>query len=169
VAQVPDDQWWYTLVSNIPDNPMVARGDTTSRHWDMPRILGFQDTRNPKAWSHQDLWEAWLPGTLTHPECQVHRIPESQDHRESWIMRSDWWINRDYRKDRLQSDILRAASTWDNQMEGGKHENKRNRNQGYLASSEPNSPTIASPGYTITPKKARHWSKVSSHDDDGGL
>jgi hypothetical protein len=25
-----------------------------------------------------------------------------------------------------------------------------NRNQGYLASSEPNSPTIASPGYTIT-------------------
>jgi hypothetical protein len=25
-----------------------------------------------------------------------------------------------------------------------------NRNQGYLASSQPNSPTIASPGYTIT-------------------
>jgi peptidoglycan hydrolase CwlO-like protein len=38
-------------------------------------------------------------------------------------------------------------------MSGGKHKNRSNRNQGYLASSEPNSPTIASPGYTITPEK----------------
>ena len=35
-------------------------------------------------------------------------------------------------------------------MAGGKHKNISNRNKGYLASSEPNSPTIASPGYTIT-------------------
>ena len=35
-------------------------------------------------------------------------------------------------------------------MVGGKHKNISNRNQGYLASSEPNSPTIASLGYTIT-------------------
>jgi hypothetical protein len=35
-------------------------------------------------------------------------------------------------------------------MAGGKHKNRSNRNQGYLASSEPNSPTMASPGYTIT-------------------
>ena len=34
----------------------------------------------------------------------------------------------------------------------GKHKNISNRNQGYLASSEPNSPIIASPGYT-TPEK----------------
>ena len=38
-------------------------------------------------------------------------------------------------------------------MAGGKHMNRSNRNQGYLASLEPNSPTIASPGYTITPEK----------------
>jgi hypothetical protein len=38
-------------------------------------------------------------------------------------------------------------------MVGGKHKNRSNRNQGYLASSEPNSPTIASPGYTTTPEK----------------
>ena len=38
-------------------------------------------------------------------------------------------------------------------MAGGKHKNRSNRNQGYLASSEPNSPIIASPGYTITPEK----------------
>jgi hypothetical protein len=38
-------------------------------------------------------------------------------------------------------------------MAGGKHKNRSNRNQGYLASSEPNSPTVASPRYTITPEK----------------
>jgi hypothetical protein len=38
-------------------------------------------------------------------------------------------------------------------MEGGKHKKRSNRNQGYLESSEPNSPTIASPGYTITPER----------------
>jgi hypothetical protein len=38
-------------------------------------------------------------------------------------------------------------------MAGGKCKNRSNRNQGYLASSEPNSPTIKSLGYTITPEK----------------
>jgi predicted nucleic acid-binding Zn-ribbon protein len=38
-------------------------------------------------------------------------------------------------------------------MAGDNHKNRNNRNQGYLASSEPNSPTIASSGYTITPEK----------------
>ena len=38
-------------------------------------------------------------------------------------------------------------------MAGGKGKNISNRNQGYGASSEPNSPTIASPGHNITPEK----------------
>ena len=38
-------------------------------------------------------------------------------------------------------------------MAGVKHKNISNRNQSYLASSESNSTTIASPGYTITPEK----------------
>jgi hypothetical protein len=38
-------------------------------------------------------------------------------------------------------------------MVGGKLKNISNRNQGKLASSEPNFPTIASPGYTITREK----------------
>jgi hypothetical protein len=38
-------------------------------------------------------------------------------------------------------------------MVGGKYKNISNRNQGYLPSSEPNSPTLASPGYTITLEK----------------
>jgi hypothetical protein len=35
---------------------------------------------------------------------------------------------------------------------GGKSKNRSNINQGYLESSEPNSPTIGSHGYTITPE-----------------
>ena len=38
-------------------------------------------------------------------------------------------------------------------MVGSKHKNISNRNQGNLASSEPNSPTIASPGYANTQEK----------------
>jgi hypothetical protein len=38
-------------------------------------------------------------------------------------------------------------------MAGGKGKNISSRNQAYLASSEPNSSTISSPGYTITPEK----------------
>ena len=38
-------------------------------------------------------------------------------------------------------------------MEKGKHKNLTNRNQGYVASSEPSSPITASPGYPNTPEK----------------
>jgi hypothetical protein len=38
-------------------------------------------------------------------------------------------------------------------MAGGKHKNRSNRNHVYLASSEPNSPTIAITRYAITPEK----------------
>jgi len=38
-------------------------------------------------------------------------------------------------------------------MARGKHRNLSNRNQGYLASSEPNSPTKANMGYANTPEK----------------
>jgi hypothetical protein len=38
-------------------------------------------------------------------------------------------------------------------MMGDKVKNLTNRNQGYLASSEPNSPTIESPGYPNTLEK----------------
>jgi hypothetical protein len=38
-------------------------------------------------------------------------------------------------------------------MAGGKHKDISNRNQSYLASSEPSSSYIASPGYTITQEK----------------
>jgi hypothetical protein len=49
--------------------------------------------------------------------------------------------------------MVRAHSIRDNLMVGGKHKNISNRSQCYLTSSEPNSPTTSSPGYTITPEK----------------
>jgi hypothetical protein len=48
---------------------------------------------------------------------------------------------------------VRAGSIRDNQKAGGKPKNISSRNQGYLASSGPNSSTIASPGYTIIQEK----------------
>jgi hypothetical protein len=48
---------------------------------------------------------------------------------------------------------LREGVTGDNQLVGSKCKDRSNRNQDYLASSEPKSPTTASPGYTITPEK----------------
>ena len=38
-------------------------------------------------------------------------------------------------------------------MARGKHKDLSNRNQGYLASTEPSAPNIASPGYLIIPEK----------------
>jgi hypothetical protein len=113
-----------------------------------------------------------LRGILTAKNSDTPRISGSQELRSKGsqikLDSEEFWINWDYRKARLQSDILRAASTWENQMAGGKHKNRSNRNQVYFASSELNSPIIASPEYTITTKKARYVYKVTSHGDDGG-
>ena len=63
--------------------------------------------------------------------------------------------------DKSKSETARPANTRDNQMAKGKHKNISNRNQGYLASSEPSSPTTASPGYPNTPQK--QVSDLKSH------
>jgi hypothetical protein len=46
-------------------------------------------------------------------------------------------------------------------MARSKHKNIGNRNQGYMASSEPNSPTTSSPGYPNTLEKQD--SNLKSH------
>jgi hypothetical protein len=48
-------------------------------------------------------------------------ITGSQRQLDSELSR----FNQDYRKDRLQTDIVRAGSTRDNQMAGGKHKKIR--------------------------------------------
>jgi hypothetical protein len=109
----------------------------------MPRTIGSQGPRG-----------SLTSGThtpRTRPGSQDYRILESQDHRDICSLRSSDTTRITGRTD--SSQTARAGSTRDNQMSGGKHKNISNRKQGYLASSEPNSPTIASPGYTITLEK----------------
>jgi hypothetical protein len=102
--RVPSDQYWYTLDLNTQDSPTVPRGDTTSRCFNTPRILEFQDPRIPEAWSHQD-----LRGSLTAKNSDTLRISGSQDPRITGSQRNldseEFWINWDYRKDRLQPYI----------------------------------------------------------------
>jgi hypothetical protein len=54
-------------------------------------------------------------------------------------------------------------------MAKGKHKKLTNRNQGYLASSEPSSPTTASLGYPQHTGKAICGLKITSHDGDRGF
>jgi hypothetical protein len=70
---------------------------------------------------------------------------------ENWSPRSS--DTQACRRGKAQSEIARPANTRDNQMARGKDENISNRNQGYLASSEPSFPTTVSPGYLNTPEK----------------
>ena len=63
------------------------------------------------------------------------------------------------RRNKPQSETARPANSRDNQMVRGKGKNISHRNQGYLASSEPSSPTTASPGYPNTPEKQDSDSK----------
>jgi uncharacterized protein YukE len=54
-------------------------------------------------------------------------------------------------------------------MPRGKGKSISNRNRGYLASSEPSSPTTGSPGYPNTPEKQDSDLKITSHYDDRRL
>jgi hypothetical protein len=58
--------------------------------------------------------------------------------------------------DKLQTATARPTNTRDNQMAEGKHKNISNRNQVYLASSKPSSPTTANTGYPIH-QKNKMW------------
>jgi hypothetical protein len=94
------------------------------------------------------------PGTLRTQES-VSSLGQARDTQillgESWSPRST--ETQACRRDRSQSETARPANTRDNQMARGKGRNISNRNQGYLASSEPSSPTTASPGFPNTPEK----------------
>ena len=88
---LPSGLHQFMLGMNSAASPRALREGSTRRCSSTLRITGLQDPRIPGAWSHQELRvseEAWLLRTLTHPESQVHRIPESQDPRESWTLRS---------------------------------------------------------------------------------
>jgi hypothetical protein len=73
--------------------------------------------------------------------------------RESWSPRSADTDLQAHRRDKLKPERARPSNTTDNQIVDGKHKNLTNRNQGYMVTSEPSSPTTASPGYPNTLEK----------------
>jgi hypothetical protein len=88
---LPSGLHQFMLGMNSAASPRALREGSTRRCSSTLRITGLQDPRIPGAWSQQDLRvpeAAWLPGTLTHPESQDHRILESQDHTDSCTLRS---------------------------------------------------------------------------------
>ena len=134
VSQVPSGQLWSILVLNSADSPTVPRGGTTSRH------SNTQDPRSLVTSGSQGLSITW---------SHNHRITKKAGL---------WEVLTQLGLEETQAPIKksRAGSTWNNQMARGKHKNRSNRNQVYLASSEPNSPTIASPS-------SHHHLKAPSH------
>ena len=81
--------------------------------------------------------------------CQSSPYPNST--RENWSLRST--NTQACRRDKPQWKMSRPANTRDNQMAKGKHKKLNNRNQDYVASSEPNSHNTASCGYPNTLEK----------------
>jgi hypothetical protein len=62
----------------LPDN-VTRPGSLTT---------GSQDKRSLVTPVFQGLRGTWLPRTLTNPESQIHRSPQTKDHRESCTLRS---------------------------------------------------------------------------------
>jgi hypothetical protein len=115
-----------------------------------PFLLEFLAQEGP-AQSHQDTGTKEQPGTGSF---QFQSAPQSWPcatalhtqilPKESWPPRST--DTQAYRRGKSQSETARPANTTDNQMVRGKCKNISNRNQSYLASSEPSYPTTASHG-----------------------
>jgi hypothetical protein len=116
-----------------------------------------------------------LPVSICAPELRLSHIPphpNSAQERAGLPRSADTpkiTGSQDNRRDKLQSEIVRPTNTRDNHMARGKCKNLSNRNQGYLALSEPSSPTRASPGNSNTQEKQDSDLKITSHDDDRGL
>jgi hypothetical protein len=83
---------------------------------------------------------------------------------ESWSPRSGDSGLEVHSRNKLQPGTPRPTNNRDNQMAKGKHKNLTNRNEDYLASSEPSSPNIASPGFPNTLEKQDVDLKILSHD-----
>jgi hypothetical protein len=72
---------------------------------------------------------------------------------EIWSPRSASTGLQTHRRNKLQPETARTSNTRDNQVAKCKFKKLTKRNQGYYASSEPSSPTTASPGYPNTLEK----------------
>jgi hypothetical protein len=98
-------------------------------------------------------WSYWLAyicsqavGLFLSPLCT------GLARRELISMSTDTGLQT-HRRNKLQPETARTSNTRDYQMAKGKLKNFTNRNQDHLVSSEPSTPTTASPGYPTTPEK----------------
>jgi hypothetical protein len=73
--------------------------------------------------------------------------------RENWSSKSADTGLQTRRRNKLQPETAISSNTRDDQMAKGKRKNLTNRNQDYMASSEPSTSTTASPGYPNIPEK----------------
>jgi hypothetical protein len=130
-----------------------------------PLLLKFLAQEEPTQ-SHQDKRTKEQPetGSFQFPSVPWSRPCAIALHiqippRENWSPRST--DTQAYRRDKPQSETARPTNTRDNQVARGKNKNISHRNQGYRVSSEPSSPTTASPRYPKTVKKQN--SDLKSH------
>jgi hypothetical protein len=136
--------------------PRSTGKTTTSAQKGLPRALRTQEPRNSRGHDPS--------GFLLCPELRSQLFHTQILPRETWSPKGT--ETQACRKDKTQSDTVRPANTRDNQMANVKGKNIRNKNKGYLASSEP---TRASLGYHNTQKKQDSDFKITYHDDDRGL
>jgi hypothetical protein len=92
----------------------------------------------------------WIPGHLPASTCAPKKIPDTTQYTQRWQLDTTARIPRLTGRSG-SSQRQGGDKTRDNQMASDKHKNISNRNQFDLATSEPSSPTTASPGYPNTP------------------
>ena len=97
-----------------------------------------------------------------HPELTMYINSPYPNSSQKELVSQD---NIGLQERQAKSDTARIVNTIDNQMMRVKGKNISNRNKGYLASSEPSSPTTANPSYLQDNEKARLWFKITSDDD----
>jgi hypothetical protein len=113
----------------------TSQKSTVSRSSGTAGTGSFQPPSAPKSWGCSTALCAWvLPG-------------------ESSSFRSTDTGLQAHRREKLKPETARPTNTRHDKMVKDKHKNLTNRNQGYMASSEPISPTTESHGYTNTPEK----------------
>ena len=99
--------------------------------------------------------ENWLPRSAD--TLKITALCTPLPPGESWSPRSPDTPkitgSQVHRREKLQSEAPRPTNTRNKQMVRSKHNNLSNRNQSYLASSEPSSPTTESSVYTNIPEK----------------
>jgi hypothetical protein len=113
---------------------------TSERPSQSPQDIGTEEQPGTGSFWFLSATQNWPPATALHIQIPPR---ENRSHRstDTQACRTD------------KSETLRPANTRDNQMARGKDKNISNRNQGYLASSEPSSPATMSSGYLNTPEK----------------